>query len=667
LTNTGLEDDYSLTFQEVPAGWSAFFYVGDGVSDKLSVRLGSGLNKNIKIYVEAPKSGQITLSVNCASITSKDVKTADIILEAKKVISITIKNTNKVQNVEAGESTIYELDIFNHLDAPEEVGFSIEGNPNIKTQSTPDDTKWSVSLDNTTLIIDSDKSKSLFVTVFAPVSGIPGDSITVVIIADPQVTSQDFIQDLIIRIPKIYNITYTLKQETSLILPNASVNYTLKLFNVGNVNDIINLKVHENLFNWPVYFIKDDVLFNPSVDIIDLKVNDFIEFLVQVFVPLDAKAETHFITYGIYNQDIGPTTPINELKISSKVRLISDIEINIPNAGSTIVDLEKTSYREIEVVNLGNGVDKLSISIPRVSIPADWEIYFYSVKNTQETNNTKTVDFTKPIEMDNLIPTEYKPNVEAKYNNISLILASDQKAYVKLAITPPATGKPGIETLKIYGESIGDNIDTTTKSISVKLRVSALSISEIILDPAEPVPNDKVKISFNVTNNYHLPATDFTVKLVEINGETITDLGSVKIANLDPGASKEVKFTWTAKEANELGYILKATLIGDIIPADNSTPYRTQNVFVTKKPGDDKSQELNTLLLVLVILIIFVFVLIILFFISRKKAMTGELEAKAKDPDESRVKPKSQPPRGAKDRREVNKSKSPPARKNTKR
>jgi uncharacterized membrane protein len=648
LYNTGNSDDYTLKFVDLHADWSAYFDSGSGLTEKLSVHLDENKNKNIFIYVTAPKSGKITLKVSCTSTTSSEEKIAEMLLEAKKVISISLKDTNNVHNVEAGKSTGFNLEVRNFLDTNELVDFSIQGNPNIKYQTIPDDEKWSVWLDNNSMIIPSNDSANLILTVIAPNSGIPGNSISVFVLASPESTSQEFRSpDLVVRIPEIYNITYTLKQNTPLILPNSTINYTLKLFNVGNIDDIISLRIHENVNNWNVYFFHEDNFFNPSIDSVEIKVNEFSEFLVQIYIPLNAKAKTHSIVYGIYSQKKGAATHINEMQMLVKVRLISDIEIVIPPSGITHVDLQKTSYVEFEVKNMGNGDDTLFVSIPTVSIPFDWEISFHSIKNTKEINATKSVDFTETIVIENIEPLEYIPLVQSNYNNVSLYLNPGQTAYVSLAITAPASGEPGIETFKIYGRSVSDNIDTDTKTMSVKLRVSDLSISTILLNDDEPAPKQDVKISFNVTNNFHLPAKDFAVNLYEINGEFKQKISSRDISVLNPGESEEVTFKWTPKRVNELGYILKVELSGDVIPSDNSTPFRTRNVFVKEKPKSSDSSNQDTLIIVMSVIAVFIVVLLVLLWSMRKRerAQAGKTDSDDRTKPPKPLKPsKPRPP-----------------------
>ena len=670
LDNKGSEDDFSLEFESIPTDWSAYFDAGSGkLTDKLSVHLGEGNDKYIFIYVKTPASGKLKLNVICKSVTTKNTVSSNITIEAKKVISFNLKDTNNVHTVKAGANTTFELEITNHLESTEEVMVSVEPNPNLKFQAVADDEKWCVSFDNTILTIASNKSKSLIVMVFAPNFGEPTDSITLFIIAELQSISQEFKapKDLVVKIPEIYNITYSIKQETPLIIPNSTVNYTIKFFNVGNVDDTIRLELHENPQNWGIYFFYEEKLFTPIHDDVLIMVNDFVEFQAQVVVPLDAPSDKPYkIIYGIFSEGFGFSKNITRLEFVIKVKLISDIEIDVLTTGATLVDLEKVSYGEFEVQNMGNGEDTMYISIPQMFIPSGWDISFHSVKNTQddhEINTTESVNFREPFKIDDQKATKYIPMTAGNYNNISLILASKQKAYVLLAITPPDTGKPVTETFKIYGEVVSDNIDTITKSMSVKLRVSNLIISEIKITPEKPEPNEKVDVIFNVTNNYHLPASDFTVKLIEINGvtDTITSIDSAQISNLAPGESQTMKFTWTAKDTNPIGYMLKASLSGDIIPADNNTPVRTQNVYVNPPSKKSDSENLNTLLIILAVLIIFVIVLVLMLLLTTKKKRVEEKELETK----TKIKTQTEKQKKQEKRTQAKTSKSPPKRKSS--
>jgi len=364
----------------------------------------------------------------------------------------------------------------------------------------------------------------------------------------------------------------------------------------------------------------------------ELDVDEEKEFQVQVSIPLDARAdEEHIIIYGIYSEKKGGSISVNEIIIATKVLPISDIKIILLEGGTTI-DLQKVSYYEFEVQNKGNGKDELSLLIPAISIPTNWQISFSSVKNTQNTNNTQYVDFSNAFALDNLEPLEYLPTTQGNYQNIILLLEADQKVYVNLAITPPTTGKHGTETFKIYGECESGNIDTDTKIVYLTLRASDLRLSGLQLDPEEPTPNEKVKITLTVKNDYHLPAENFYVKLIEINGDIVSNIDSKKISSLNPNETEEVSFSWTAKEVRELGYILKVELSGDIIPKDNNTPFRTQYVFVKEKPSESKSTNDAVILITGIIIIVLILFLILWLSSQRKRG--------AESPDFSEERPK---------------------------
>jgi len=636
IYNKGDNDDsYSLTLHELPSGWTANFYTLEGkLPDNPTVDVKHNTNKLIQTYVKAPSSGEITLKVTCKSISTNDEKTAEILLEAKYVVKVLLNGTSNVRMVYAGESTSFQLEVKNYQDASDVVELSIK-NKNVKIQDNPDDLDWSVWFDNRTITIPAEDSKDVLLKVYAPVQGKPKDSITLIVIASPASTTQVFeSRDLIANIPVIYNITYnvTLNPDSPLTLPNSTVNYTLKLKNAGNLKDTISLREHRNDNGWEIYFFLDEEFFNPLTSTMELDVDEEKEFQVQVSIPLDARAdEEHIIIYGIYSEKKGGSISVNEIIIATKVLPISDIKIILLEGGTTI-DLQKVSYYEFEVQNKGNGKDELSLLIPAISIPTNWQISFSSVKNTQNTNNTQYVDFSNAFALDNLEPLEYLPTTQGNYQNIILLLEADQKVYVNLAITPPTTGKHGTETFKIYGECESGNIDTDTKIVYLTLRASDLRLSGLQLDPEEPTPNEKVKITLTVKNDYHLPAENFYVKLIEINGDIVSNIDSKKISSLNPNETEEVSFSWTAKEVRELGYILKVELSGDIIPKDNNTPFRTQYVFVKEKPSESKSTNDAVILITGIIIIVLILFLILWLSSQRKRG--------AESPDFSEERPK---------------------------
>jgi uncharacterized membrane protein len=652
LNNTGDSDDsYTLSVEDMASGWTVSLYtVNEGkLSDNPTLSLAKNNNKLIQAWITAPNSGKTTLNVKCKSQTTTDEKSASVQLDAKFIVKVNLKDTNNVHLVKAGKNTTFNLEIRNFQDISDEVSLSIY-HTQIIFQNKPDDTKWGVNFDNDVVSLAAEESKTVVLTVYAPNFGQPGDKISLIVVASPDSTSQEFeSQNLVSEIPKVYNVTYnvTLDPPDQLTLPNSTINYTLKLQNNGNIDDIITLKPHENTNNWGIFFFLDDSIFFPNQETIDMKVNDVVILQLEVEIPLDALSKPHVIEYGIYSANQGGIKSINNIIIKTQVELISDIEIYIPEYDSNI-DVGKESFREIIVHNKGNGNANLEVSIPKDLIPTGWEIAIQSVKNTKEINITQRVDFNKPIVFDEfeIDEIEYLPEVVSKYRNITLNLGANKQAYVVLSIIPPSTGKAGTETFTIYGESVSANIDTTTKSMSLNLQLSELSISPIKVDPEIPTPDEKVEVSFNITNDYHVAANNFKVTLIEINDRgVITVIDSKDISTLEPGETQTVSFTWTPQEATEKGYILKAELKGDIIPKDNTAPFRNQNVFVVDKPPKSESDDNVLLIALAMIIIIFVIILLIMLLIGQKRAKENSEKGEESKKSEERKKSWKEPPR----------------------
>ena len=652
LNNTGDSDDsYTLSVEDMASGWSVALYtVNEGkLSDNPTLSLDNNNNKLIQAWITAPKSGKATLNVKCKSQTTTTEKGASVSLEAKYIVKINLKDTNNVHFVKAGKNSTFTLEIKNFQDISDEVSLSIY-HTQIIFQNKPDDTKWSVSFDNDVVSLAAEESKTVILTVFAPTFGQPGDKISLIVVASPKSTSQEFeSQNLVSEIPRLYNVSYniTLDPQNQLTLPNSTINYTLKLQNNGNTDDIITLKLHENTNNWGILFLLDDSYFFPNQDKIEMKVNEVVILQLEVEIPLDAISNLHIIEYGIYSSNQGGIKAINNIIIKTQVELISDIEIYIPEQ-DTNIDVGKESYREIIVHNKGNGFANLYVSIPKDLIPTGWEIKISSVKNTKEINKTQRVDFNKPIIFDEfeIDKIEYLPEVISNYRNVTLNLGANKQAYVVLSIIPSTTGKAGIETFTIYGESVSANIDTTTITMSLNLQLSNLIISPIKVDPEIPTPDENVEISFNITNDYHASAKNFKVTLFEINDRgALTIIDEREIASLDPGEQQTVTFTWKPQEATEKGYILEAKLDGDIIPKDNTAPLRRQNVFVVDKIPVSESDD-NVLYIVLaMIIIIAIILLIIMLLVGQKRAKEkSEIDDAGKKIEERR-KPKKEPPR----------------------
>jgi hypothetical protein len=589
------------------------------------------------------------LRVSCKSQTIPENQiTAEIFIEAKYIITVDLDtNENNHHTVFAGKNTSFSLKVKNHQDFSETVTLSLD-NKFVKIQNSPDNFDWSAMFDDDSFVLGKDEIKTVVLTVYAPNQGEPGESINIVVIANVESSIQDFrSKDLVVEIPYIYNITYTLDLESELILPNSTVNYTLKLFNVGNVDTIIYLDLLDNLNSWKVSFFLNENETKPEN--INIKVEEFVEFQVQIEVPMDANAGEYVITYGIYRK--GHTTkPLSEIKIITDVSLISGMELGISKDFSSFIDLGKTTERTVVLHNTGNGKDTLTFSILQISIPANWEISVANVKNTDtEPNLTREVDFTKPFEIDNIEPLKYLPSNIGTFHSIDLVLISNQKVYITLSVTTPDSGKPVTEIVTVYAESVSGTIATTTMDLKFLLQVSDLTISPLEISPETPAPGDKITVKFDVINNFHLPAKNFEVKLYKIVETDKIELDSQQITELGPGDSQEMIFTYTESKDTVSDYILEAKLKGDIIPTNN-TPSRKQNVFIEERKAEEDEGGSNLLVIGLVAAIIIALILFLTIYLvfQRKERERAKEQEKEKEKEErvskkdlAREKPKS--------------------------
>jgi uncharacterized membrane protein len=624
--NTGdSEDTYTLTFTAIPTGWSAQFEDSGKLSEVLIITVGGGFNKNVLISINAPESGGGVLRVSCSSQNSAQTKTAEIDLDARLILTIDLLDKSHEHTTSAGKGTDFALEIKNHQDIEDTVDLTFQGT-DIKIQNTPDDFYWAVSFDNSTIILGAEKAKTVVLTVFAPSLGDPGDQVNIDANAKLRSTNQIFeFPELIVRIPKIYNVTYTIKQltPTSLTFPNSTVDYNLKLFNSGNIDITINLILYDNPENWNVKFFIDNNKTTPQK--IGLNVGDMEEFGVQVKIPDIAKAGTHKIVYGIKSTDIVDRV-LNEVEILTNVSLFSKLNISVPQEITT-VNLAKTSSSIITVHNQGNGRDTLNISIYKLSIPTGWDVYFNRVTNVMiGINDSKTVDFNQPIKLSYFEPTEYLPLVDSKYQSISLVIDANKKAYVRVVIVTPDTGKSGSESITIYGESESGTMDTVIKELNLNLVVSNLVISNINITPENPVPGEKVKALITIKNDYHLPATNFRVHFSKITTSGPAELGSELISSLAAGATETLEFSWKDSDETRASYVVKVEVSGDIIPSGNM-PYRTKNVILGEPVvKDDEPDDFGTIIMFLVVAIVLAIVvfLIIWLVFSRRTAVSEE-------------------------------------------
>jgi uncharacterized membrane protein len=630
--NTGdSEDTYTFTFTTIPTGWSAQFEDSGKLSDILIISVGGGFNKNILISLNAPESGGGVLSVSCSSQNSPQTKTTQIDLDARLILTIDLQDQSHEHTTSAGKSTDFTVEIKNHQDIGDNVDLTFQGT-NIKIQDTPDDFYWAVSFDNSSIFLDAKDSKNVILTVFAPSLGEPGDQVNIDASAKLRSTNQVFkFPELIVRIPKIYNVTYTIKQmtPTSLSFPNSTVDYNLRLFNSGNIDIIINLILYDNPENWNVkFFIKDN---KTTPEKVGLDVGDMIAYNVQVRIPKTARAGTHKIVYGIKSTEIVDKV-LTEVEILTNVSLFSKLNISVP-LEITSVDLAKTSSSTIMVHNQGNGRDTLNISIYKPSIPTGWEVYFNRVTNILSgINATKTVDFDQSIKLSYLEPTEYLPLVDSKYQSISLVIDANKKAYIRVVIVTPDTGKSGPESITLYGESESGTMDTVIKELNLNLVVSNLVIQNINITPENPIPGEDVKGIITIKNDYHIPATNFRIHFSKITTTGPAELGSELISSLGAGETETLEFSWKDSDETRASYVVKVEITGDIIPSGNM-PYRTKNVILGEPVEESKDpDDFGTIIMFLVIAIVLaIVVFLIIWLVFSRRADGAEDEDKEED------------------------------------
>lgn len=637
LDNKGdSEDTYDLTFKNVPSGWSAQFLTDKGkLEDSYSLLVGTEGYKTIHIYITAPDGGEGTLKVGCKSTTTKDAKTAEIYLKAEKILTISLLDKNPQRRVDAGSGTIFNFEIKNHQNNPDEVALSFQ-NKDIKIQSTPDDFDWAVSFDNIKITLNAGELKNVTLTVYAPTLGLPGDKINIQAIANPALIDQTFkFPELIVEIPTVFNITYKLSQETLLTFPNSTINYTLKLFNEGNIKSTVSLLLHDNPDNWDVEFFIDNNQTKPED--IELDIDGIVNFRIQIKIPKGANAGSYKIIYGLYGKD-KTAAALSEIEILINVSLISGIDIIVPK--DMLIDLGKTTKLQIMLHNKGNGMDTLNISIFKDSIPTDWDVYFDGVLNTpSDIDKQKTVDFTRPIKIASNESIEYLPISDSKYQSLSLTLEANKKAYLSLSIITPTSGNPSSESITIYGESESSTLVTIIKKLSVGVRVSDLILSGFNIAPKSPYKGEKVIAKVNVTNNFHLPATNLRVKLRKLTDQDPITIKTFDISNLPAGEIRTVEFIYEEDTETFGEYVLETRLSASYLSADKEL---TLPVTVSEKPEekDDsaKYRQMISILSIAIIIAIIIFLLIWLYFSKKYKATDeGEKEDKLKKSKDGRV------------------------------
>jgi uncharacterized membrane protein len=630
LSNIGDDDTFSLTLESPPTGWKAYFENGKHTFEKF---ISSGNNYPVRIFLTAPSSGSMLLKVTCRSKGSNTVQNDQASIEAKYIIRTLLEGSSKVQTVKAGGKAEFLLNVTNYQDISDEITLSLE-DTFINLQNYADQVSWSAWFDNRSFTLSPGMSRLVKLSIFAPNEGKPGDRVNLVVVADVQSTTQSFNSpEFFAEIPKIYDIDYEIKLRTQseLISPNSTVNYTLKLFNTGNIDTTISLRVLNNPENWGVTFYDDKNKTNPTDK--SIKIGGQLEFNIQVWVPLKAKNQTHNITYGIHTKEFYET-PLETFNISTIVRLKSKISIALSQQ-TVNVDLGKTTYTDITVHNEGNGQDIIDLALLDTSIPSDWTLKFDKVKNVySEANGSTTVDFSKPIKLTYLEPMEFAPIADSHFETISLRLDANKKAFVRLAITAPPTGKASTEEVKIYSESESGTYPTVMVDLNLKLIVSKLEILNINVTPEQPVPGDDVKVKVTVTNNFHLPANDFKVTVTKITDSGPKELGSKEVTSLAAGGDEIVEFRWDEPDEGLKSYIIKVEIKGNII-SDENIPHRTKNVLIGEpREEDGGSRGLDLVVMGLTsAIIIAAIIFLVIFLVSRKQGIddTDELDAESKD------------------------------------
>jgi uncharacterized membrane protein len=663
IKNIGnLNDSYDLRIDGVLFGWDAYFIKSDSsfYSDALQLDAQimqeqfpteySGSDGKVTFHILAPSDAQeneiLTLKVVGTSRYSQGTNLIDnitkydyLIVQVNPVPDLELNCDSPRQYVTAGDNVTFEVEVINR-------GNSIV---TVKLEHSQLEEGWSLGFFNdlgtpfsgTDILVDvmNDGVTNVNVVLLAPRGAAAGSRQNVIIRGTTQSSGEVSLQStdtvaLTAIVSQFFDINVTVDPPSIAIDPGETINYKIKVRNIGNGDDFVIVMPNLLEVNWDATFYLDGVERVTS----EIGYNETVEFQMQIRIPRNQLAGAY--KTGINVSSIGDReimefdTIINQTFNLSVYGVMHSQETSDKLLTNNIKPEPGVSPGSIltyvfEVTNGGNKGDWVRLEFTSVNEEWDtWEGVFVGITNTEAyLTDVESWDFGEQLDMSTQTSAVgyLNSNTDVTLHQIEMKLGVDQRVWVKVQLTVPRdVERDTVRFFNIQGKSLhkdgilkDENTDDNDVRLELKLLFPDLDLTSDIRHPKNIDNGEIVTISVEVSNIGDIEAREVLVTFY-VDGKEV----KTQTINLLPdGSSRLIPFTWQAMGGNH-DLKIKVDPENAIVEEDESNNEKSEKVNV-ESGGFGEIFNNRSVCSVIPIIIVAIILAIIVIIIRKRGSLFG--------------------------------------------
>ena len=340
------EDEVILLFNSsastIPLDW--IFNPND---DKKWLEIGEIWYKKyyISIFENAKFNEEaiIVFDVSSDLLENEILGSITLTVKTNKIPNLMIEPETEIVSTDPNKVTSYNITIINNGNSEETFDLVLVGKSS----------EW-VDWNKQELTLKEDEQKEITVNITPEDSTLQGESILKIYAVQENNILSSY--DVTIIVNQTHAVEMEIESFEGYIIPGETINYQIKLMNLGNKNDTIKLRITGENSDWVSL---DETLF-------DLDYKDHEYAILLITAPIDSKA--------MYNPEIKIEAYSNNIslgfiEISAEVAQIYNISLTMEEK-----DLEvnhgQSVYYEINIINNGNGKDTVNLEL--FGINSNW-------------------------------------------------------------------------------------------------------------------------------------------------------------------------------------------------------------------------------------------------------------------------------------------------------
>jgi uncharacterized membrane protein len=657
-----LNDSYDLRIDGVLFGWDAYFVKSESsfYPDALTLdakimqdqfpTVYRGSEDKVTFHIQAPSDAQeheiLTLKVVGTSRYSQGTNLIDniskfdyLIVEVNPVPDLELNCDNPRQYVIAGDNVTFEVEVINR-------GNSIV---TVKLEHSQLEEGWSLGFFNdlgtpfsgTDVLVDvmNDGVTNVNVVLLAPRGAAAGSRQNVIIRGTTQTSGEVSLQStdtvaLTAIVSQFFDINVTVDPPSIAIDPGETINYNIKVRNIGNGDDFVIVMPNLLEVNWDATFYLDGEERVTS----EIGYNETVEFQMQIRIPRNQLAGTY--KTGINVSSIGDReimefdTIINQTFNLSVYGVMHSQETSDKLLTNNIKPEPGVSPGSIltyvfEVTNGGNKGDWVRLEFTSVNEEWDtWEGVFVGITNTEAyLTDVESWDFGEQLDMSTQTSAVgyLNSNTDVTLHQIEMKLGVDQRVWVKVQLTVPRdVERDTVRFFNIQGKSLhkdgilkDENTDDNDVRLELKLLFPDLDLTSDIRHPKNIDNGEIVTISVEVSNIGDIEAREVLVTFY-VDGKEV----KTQTINLLPdGSSRLIPFTWQAMGGNH-DLKIKVDPENAIVEEDESNNEKSEKVNV-ESGGFGEIFNNRSVCSVIPIIIVAIILAIIVIIIRKRGSLFG--------------------------------------------